>query len=966
MVVDDNTATRRMVKNALQRNGHHVIEAPDGRTARELMASERPRIVIQDLMLPDADGFELVGELRTLAHDEVSILAFSGFVSKLDEARVSTVGFDDIIPKPIAPSRLVPLVEAHLPVPIANQDRFGSGRRLVVADDDPIQLKLATFRLSRFGFEVEAVPNGQAALAAARHAPPAAIVSDVMMPELDGFGLALAMRQDPSLQRVPLLLVTSSYVEPADRELARRTGANDLLLRTPDLGELVEVLRSSLATRNEAPRVVEAELADLERDRNRRVVKQLERQVMLNTGLAKRCSALASELTVLAGISDAVIDHRELDASFDDALATCFDAVGVPAGALFLRDDTSGAVRARAVGADVQWTDDQVLNLFGRPEVLRAVMDSRRALFIPGDPLPDARGLLNACNATALLLTPLHHGGRSLGALLMTSRNRELDRDDWTAFAAGVAQQLAQVLTLARAFRDREAAEARAASHAALLDAILANAPDVVFHIDLDGTLRFVNRDALGKRAAELVGTKWTDHVSGSDRDAVRTALAQVARGERAGFETRQIASGGPAGAAVWFSVRLSPVIETGKVVGAIVVSRDTTDMKQAEAQLMLADRMASVGTLAAGVAHEINNPLASVIANLDMAQQDIGQLQSRVAVPVDLVDELADARTAAERVREIVRDLKIFSRAEIENHRTPVDVEAVLDSTLRMAWNEIRHRARVVKVYGRVPRVAGHESRLGQVFLNLLVNACQAIPEGSYDKHEIRVSTSMLGDRVVVSIRDSGAGIPPDVRARLFTPFFTTKPVGVGTGLGLAISHKIVTNLGGDITFDSEVGKGTEFRVALPIADGPTVPIPRTRTDRDTTRRRGNLLVVDDEEILVHAIERGLAAHHEVTGMTSAVAALELVRSGKRYDAILCDLMMPQVTGIELYEAVRELDPAQARRIVFVTGGAFTATARQFLDASENPRIEKPFDLRELRALVDSMLAEAAAAAKS
>ena len=241
MVVDDNSATRRMVRNALVRNGHEVIEAPDGKTARELMASEKPRVVLQDLMLPDADGFVLVGELRRIASTEVSILAFSGFVSKLDEARVSHVGFDDIIPKPIAPSRLVPLIESHLPLSISTSEKFGRNRRLVIADDDPIQLKLAAFRLGRLGFEVESVSDGASALAAIRRRPPDAVVSDVMMPELDGFGLAMALRQDPELRSVPLVLVTSSYIEAsavgwrrADRH--RHPGWGRLAQRTVGAG----------------------------------------------------------------------------------------------------------------------------------------------------------------------------------------------------------------------------------------------------------------------------------------------------------------------------------------------------------------------------------------------------------------------------------------------------------------------------------------------------------------------------------------------------------------------------------------------------------------------------------------------------------------------------------------------------------------------------------------------------------
>jgi len=196
--------------------------------------------------------------------------------------------------------------------------------------------------------------------------------------------------------------------------------------------------------------------------------------------------------------------------------------------------------------------------------------------------------------------------------------------------------------------------------------------------------------------------------------------------------------------------------------------------------QLLVSDRMASVGTLAAGVAHEINNPLAVVLANLEMATRSVSELAKRMALPDDLEESLKDATDCAERIRDIVRDLKIFSRAE-DDRRAPVDTRRVLESTLRMAWNEIRHRARLVKLYGAVPPVEANESRLGQVFLNLIVNAAQAIPEGHAEANEIRVATR-LGPTggVVVEIADSGCGMPPEVLRRIFTPFYTTKPVGV------------------------------------------------------------------------------------------------------------------------------------------------------------------------------------------
>jgi PAS domain S-box-containing protein len=951
MVVDDNSATRRMVKNALVRNGHQVLEAPDGATARELMAREHPRVVLQDLMLPDADGFELVGQLRDLAGPDVSILAFSGFVSKLDEARASTVGFDDIIPKPIAPSRLVPLIEAHLPTHVPRGERFGAGRRLLVADDDPLQLKLASFRLGRLGFEIETAHDGAEALDLVKRKRPDAIVSDVMMPELDGFGLAMAVRQDPALRDTPLVLVTSSYVEPSDRELARRSGANDLVLRTPELTELIDVLRDTLAGSAAQSPIEPESLPELERERNRRVFRQLERQVMLNAGLAKRCSALASELTVLTGISEAVLRHRDVDIALDEALATCFDAGGVAVGALYLLDD-HGALRARPLGSDPTWPPNDLATFFGREPLLRGIIAGGRPIYLPSKDVTQqiADELLRVCDASALLVVPLAATDGPLGALLMVARAREVDRDDWRAFALGVGTQISQVLTLARAYADREAAEHTAARHAALLEAVVESAPDYVIQLDLDGIVQFVNRTDPPATPADVIGQSWFDRIVPDQRERARDAFDTVIRtGEPAGFEIQLQADG----TTRWFQGRFGAIKEGKTIVGCVLIARDVTDSKQTELQLMLADRMASVGTLAAGVAHEINNPLAAVIANLDMALQDIETIE---APPADLHEELDDARSAADRVREIVRDLKIFSRVQ-EERRGAVEIQKVLDSTLRMAWNEIRHRAKLVKHYNRVPRVDANESRLGQVFLNLIVNAVQAIPEGNVAGNELRVTTALEDGRVVIRIADTGCGMTPEIQARLFTPFFTTKPTGVGTGLGLAISHKIITSLGGTLTFTSTAGQGTEFKVSLPVAPPDAVPV----TDRvplvGSAVRRGRVLVVDDEESLAQAIRRYLTNEHEVDAVSNGREALDRISAGERYDVILCDLMMPQMTGMELHEAVLKLDPDQARRMVFLTGGAFTQSAREFMETIENPRIEKPFDLKALRSLVNDLI---------
>jgi signal transduction histidine kinase len=401
---------------------------------------------------------------------------------------------------------------------------------------------------------------------------------------------------------------------------------------------------------------------------------------------------------------------------------------------------------------------------------------------------------------------------------------------------------------------------------------------------------------------------------------------------------------------------RLMPVIERELREAGL-----RAEQRKMQEQLLISDRMASVGTLAAGVAHEINNPLAALIANVDFALEELSRLESDSPRAPEMRAPLQDAREAADRVRMIVRDLKVFSRSGDEERRGPVDLKQVLESSLRMAWNEIRHRARLEKEYGDVPPAWGNESRLGQVFLNLVVNAAQALPEGRSDQNEIRVVTRAVNSNVVVEIRDTGTGIPAEVLPHIFDPFFTTKPAGVGTGLGLAICHRIVTGLGGTIEVSSKLGEGTVFTVTL-----PTLPAAREKGGTNPALPafasaqggRGRILVIDDEPMINAILRRMLGRDHEVMSASSVREALERLKKGERYDLILCDLMMPEMTGMDLHAELVRTSPALAERLIFMTGGAFTPAAREFLDDVPNARVEKPFDVQNLRALIQTLLA--------
>jgi PAS domain S-box-containing protein len=392
----------------------------------------------------------------------------------------------------------------------------------------------------------------------------------------------------------------------------------------------------------------------------------------------------------------------------------------------------------------------------------------------------------------------------------------------------------------------------------------------------------------------------------------------------------------------------------------AVNILRDLTERKQMEGRLVLADRMSSLGMLAGMIAHDINNPLAYVLANLHTLESEV---LPRLVLPASEQKEVhelvGDAQVGASRAREIVQQLRMFSFSDRQTLLVPLEVHRVLESALRLAGNELRHRARLVRDYREPLTVQGNEGQLGQVFVNLLVNAAQAIAEGSVESNEVRVVTRPLNGQVVIEVHDTGSGIPADRLARVFEPFFTTKPAGVGTGLGLSICRDIVVGMGGRLELESQVGQGSVFRVILPAAEAPHVPVrqePQPEPQR-APGRRGRILIVDDEPMVSQAIRRALQREHEVLTLTSACEAHSRLTAGEQFDLILCDLMMPEMSGMDLHAALERVSPGQAARMVFLTGGAFTPRAREFLGHLKNPMVEKPFVPKELQALVRSLL---------
>lgn len=362
--------------------------------------------------------------------------------------------------------------------------------------------------------------------------------------------------------------------------------------------------------------------------------------------------------------------------------------------------------------------------------------------------------------------------------------------------------------------------------------------------------------------------------------------------------------------------------------------------------------RLASIGVLAAGVGHEINNPLSYVIGNISYSLRQLGTVEEPSGTS-EIRGALREAREGAERIRRIVQDLRLFARVDEDEVREAIDVREVLEASLGLVNNEIRHRARLVRDYRATPSVFVSEPRLAQVLVNLLVNAAHSLPPASERPHEIRVVLRPAGaEEVSIEVADTGVGISEADLPRVFDPFFSTKPRGIGTGLGLSICRELVSKMGGRIEVESQVDVGTTFRVTLPATTQSEPQMLRAPSRERVARSGARVLVIDDDRPVARALERLLDAH-EVTVAEGGRQALAVLASDRDFDVVFCDLMMPDTSGMEVFETVRSEAPALAERFVFVTGGAFTEEARRFVGAVPNECVQKPFELDQIERLI-------------
>lgn len=457
-----------------------------------------------------------------------------------------------------------------------------------------------------------------------------------------------------------------------------------------------------------------------------------------------------------------------------------------------------------------------------------------------------------------------------------------------------------------------------------------------ILEIRRDGTCEglWVTSEALGAR---FRGKRLDEALSRELAEAFRQNMERsLATGALVSFS----APLGEDGAGTLMDVAMAPRGSDG----VVCVMRDATEVEALRAHAAFQERLASMGMVAAGIAHEINNSLTILIASLE----SLGMLvaaQTAASGGGEATKLVADARAGAARIASIVRDLSGFTRAD--GAPGPVDLRAVLGSCVRMLRAQVRPRARLVVTEGPVPAIMGTEARLSQVVFNLLLNAAQAVPEGRPDENQIHVSLSARDGNVVLAVSDTGVGIAEGERERVFEPFYTTK--AHGTGLGLFVTRSIVEEFGGAVRVSENTPRGATFTVTFPSSNES----PRAR--RRTTPRgmaRGRVLIVDDEPLIAQSLARLLRPLASISA-DGAERALEIFEGDREFDLVLCDLMMPGKSGIDLFEAARARWPELEERFVFMTGGVYTERAREFVARVDNTLLEKPITKEALLSVI-------------
>lgn len=809
MVVEDNPVARKMVRVALSLEGHSVLEAPDGQTALDLAGRKMPDLVLMDLRLPDTSGYDVTAKLRHLpGGHEVPILAFSGILNITEKTRLNMAGFSGFVEKPVEPSRLIQVISTFLPEKAQPTEKPGKGKRVLLVDDDAIQRKYVGFSLSQQGFAVTTAQDGAEALELARHAAPDIILSDILMPRLDGFQLCLAIRRDPSLARIPIILTTSHFIEEEDRRLALQSGADEMLPRSPDVKPVIKALLACMGKTGRPAAAPAPQTAGTMNAYLQRIHRQLERQVAINYGLLDRTTMQASALSVLNRLSEGAIHTGNGAMMVKEVLTECLDACGISCGALF-HAGQDGHLLFTASSGYAQAAEPDLRTLFGHPELLEQVRRSDACLLIPSPAVPEqtAEELLHRAVGKSALLVPLMVGADCIGALFLISATKDLAEEQWVAFARSMGSHFALGLALTRTVESLTESERRYRRLFETLNdgILLIDAPSNCImdaNPSMTEMLGIPKEALLGKTLEDLHITNTLSGTQCTTRDLMQENASSHQNMTMPTKNGRMLS--------VEIACKTYEVGGQAFIQGTI---RDVTERKQLEAQATRMERMATLGQLLSGIAHDLKNPLFVLTGRIQLLKENL--LSGHADDPTTDLGRIEEAAKRMTHVAERFLSLARPYQAKLER----CAVDTIIKQTLDFLANEfIKHNITATTTAAAgLPEILSEPHYLHEVFLNLFLNALHAM-SSAHGKGTLTVTAGQEENWIVVRVRDDGPGVAPENESRLFEPFFTTKLAGEGTGLGLWTVRTMLAKLNGMAGYEATPGGGSTFVVRLPI----------------------------------------------------------------------------------------------------------------------------------------------------
>jgi CheY-like chemotaxis protein/signal transduction histidine kinase len=764
-------------------------------------------------------------------------------------------------------------------------------QRVLVVNDVPMIRAAVEAHVRALGAaEVLSAGDGLEALEILAAESVQLVVSDLHMPSLDGFQLCRVMRSLPPLKEIPVVLLSATYREFVANRLAREVAA-DAFVHWP-------------CTREELRRAIEE----------------------------------AASGKLAAG-GDARILVVEDDEAMRDALVTVLrkarlDAMGVA-------DGETAIDQGRA------WTPDLVLCDYMMPKV-----DGKAVLAWYREHRSDTPVIIMTAYGSEQLAVELMKMGafdyltkpvelRSIVALCRSA----LERDGLRKVTHDFEDLLGELRRSERAW-----------------ERTFESVDELILVVDEHSRVVLANPSMLSRLPAHLAqprGLSAAEILYGEHGRTQDPLSAARALGRTCAEECKLPGLGDG-----FFRVSVTPYLgDLGQFEGATIVIRDVTAERSERQQILVNEKMATIRRLAAGIAHEINNPAGFVLLNLQHLGTLLDELRALVPSvpegkrsPAVLVSEMRalvpESLVGIERIRDLTRQLRVLAPGATGARRL-VDLNEVVRAATSTIRQDLFKRARVALALGQIPTCDADPGRLGEVVTHLLLNAADAIPEGSPDDNTIRITTTAPDGRVQLVVEDTGCGIPEDIVTRIFEPFFTTKAHEGHKGLGLALCFETIERHGGEIRVESAPGQGSRFIVLLPAAARP--PEVHEEPPPVAAPRKLRVLLIDDEDAYRRSLKRVLR-EMEIEEAESGRAALERLQADGSWDAILCDVAMPGLSGLEVFGRVRSDFPGLVERFVFVTGGARTPEADAALSRSGRPVLEKPFGLQEIRDMIAAL----------